>query len=179
MLQILLGRPAGKAEIMYAFSRTLPDCEHRAIWSTWMRPASGEGRLRIEKRDPATIVVNPRLGSDTIIALTKFVLEWSHELDHKLYENYLLELLVSRSQNKMLWLSFVYLLSNLNLRKALGNFIFIGQSNNWLVCLAVLKAYHGSSCSYRKGSNWLKAQANLGFHWRFVNLGECMPLHDV
>ncbi|MCJ1348047.1 hypothetical protein MMC31_006278 [Peltigera leucophlebia] len=46
--------------------------------------------------DPATLVVNPSLEPGTIIALTKlFVLEWSNELDHKLYEDLPLELLVA------------------------------------------------------------------------------------
>ena len=44
------------------------------------------------KRDPVTLVVNPDLEPGTIIALTKlFVLKWSNELDHKLYEDLLLE----------------------------------------------------------------------------------------
>ena len=47
------------------------------------------------KRDPATLHVNTSLEPGAIIALTKlFVLEWSHELDHKLYEDLPLELLV-------------------------------------------------------------------------------------
>lgn len=51
------------------------------------------GQIEYRKRDPATLVVNPKLESDTIIALTKlFVLEWSNELDHKLYEDFPLEL---------------------------------------------------------------------------------------
>lgn len=54
------------------------------------------GQIENRKRDPATLVVNPTLEPDTIIALTKlFVLEWSHELDHKLYEDFPLELLVA------------------------------------------------------------------------------------
>ena len=54
------------------------------------------GQIENRKRDPATLVVNPKLEPDTIIALTKlFVLEWSHELDHKLYEDFPLELLVA------------------------------------------------------------------------------------
>ena len=54
------------------------------------------GQIENRKRDPATLVVNPELDPDTIIALTKlFVLEWSSELDHKLYEDFPLELLVA------------------------------------------------------------------------------------
>ena len=53
------------------------------------------GQIGNRKRDPATLDVNLSLEPDTIIALTKlFVLEWSHELDHKLYEDLPLELLV-------------------------------------------------------------------------------------
>lgn len=48
------------------------------------------------KRDLTTLVVSPDLEPDTIIALTKLsVLEWSNELDHKLYEDLPLELLVA------------------------------------------------------------------------------------
>lgn len=54
------------------------------------------GPIENRKQDPATLVVNPKLEPDTIIALTKlFVLEWSNELDHKLYEDFPLELLVA------------------------------------------------------------------------------------
>ena len=51
-------------------------------------------QIENRKRDPATLVVNPKLEPGTIIALTKlFVLEWSNELDHKLYEDLPLEFL--------------------------------------------------------------------------------------
>lgn len=54
------------------------------------------GQIENRKRDPATLVVDPRLEPDAIIALTKlFVLDWSNELDHRLYEDFPLELLVS------------------------------------------------------------------------------------
>lgn len=54
------------------------------------------GQIENRKQDPAMLVVNPKLEPDTIIALTKlFVLEWSQELDHKLYEDFPLELLVA------------------------------------------------------------------------------------
>lgn len=54
------------------------------------------GQIENRKQDPATLVVNPKLEPDTIIALTKlFVLEWSNELDHKLYEDFPLGLLVA------------------------------------------------------------------------------------
>lgn len=53
-------------------------------------------QIKNRKKDPATLAVNPNLEPDTIIALTKlFVLEWSHELHHKLYEDFPLELLVA------------------------------------------------------------------------------------
>ncbi|MCJ1344032.1 hypothetical protein MMC31_002232 [Peltigera leucophlebia] len=52
-------------------------------------------QIQNRKRDPPTLDVNPSLTPDTIIALTKlFVLEWSQELDYKLYEDLPLELLV-------------------------------------------------------------------------------------
>ena len=53
-------------------------------------------QIENRKQDPANLVVNPRLESYPIIMLTKlFVLEWSHELDHRLYEDFSLEFLVS------------------------------------------------------------------------------------
>lgn len=56
----------------------------------------GRGQIENRKRHPATLVVDPRLNPDTIIAPTKlFVLEWSHELYHKPYKYFPLELLVS------------------------------------------------------------------------------------
>lgn len=55
-------------------------------------------RAQVEnrKRDPTTLVMSPDLDPDTIIALTKLsVLEWSNEMDHKMYEDLPLELLVA------------------------------------------------------------------------------------
>lgn len=55
-------------------------------------------RAQIEnrKQHPTTLIMYPDLEPDTIIALTKMsVLEWSNELDHKLYEDLPLELLVA------------------------------------------------------------------------------------
>lgn len=55
-------------------------------------------RAQVEnrKRDPTTLIMSPDLDPDMIIALTKLsVLEWSNELDHKLYEDLPLELLVA------------------------------------------------------------------------------------
>ena len=59
---------------------------------------TGFWRTQVEnrKRDPVTLVMDPDQEGDMIIALTKlFVLEWSNELDHKLYEDLPLELLVA------------------------------------------------------------------------------------
>lgn len=53
-------------------------------------------QVQNRNRDPTTLTISPDLDPDTIIALTKLsVLEWSNELDHKMYEDLPLELLVA------------------------------------------------------------------------------------
>lgn len=78
--------------IVTAIAELLVQGSHIDLNETYFWRAQVENR----KRDPTTLVTSPDPNPDTIIALTKlFVLEWSNEMDHRLYEDLPLELLVA------------------------------------------------------------------------------------